>query len=86
MILADNSSSMNAATYHLAYDSEFVYTGSFDTGATYFVAKVKTPGGFVPSDFNSGFPSSPAAFLVDSDNGEDGRYSGNYLNWSDKIA
>lgn len=78
MILADNSLSMNAATYSLAYDNDVNWSGSFNNSSTYFVSKDKV---LAPNDFNSGYPSSPTASLVNSDNGEDGWYSGNYLNW-----
>ena len=78
MILADNSGSMNEVTYHLDYNSHVVYSGWFTTDATYFVAK---DGTFEPMDFNGTFPSAPSASLINSDNGEDGRYLGNYLNW-----
>ncbi|MCB1182625.1 PQQ-binding-like beta-propeller repeat protein [bacterium] len=78
MIMADNSGSMNEATYHLDYDSHTTYSGNFNTTSTYFVSKNRV---LEPNDFNWSFPSSPSASLVCSDNGEDGRYSGNYLNW-----
>jgi type IV pilus assembly protein PilY1 len=78
MILADISGSMNAAIYDLAYDSDVEYPGVFNRDATYFVAK---DGMKEPKDFYWAWPSSPSAYLVNSDNGEDGRYDGNYLNW-----
>ncbi|MDX2474782.1 MAG: PilC/PilY family type IV pilus protein [Candidatus Krumholzibacteria bacterium] len=78
MILADNSGSMNEATYHLAYDSDLVYSGDFSSFSTYFVSKTAK---YTPDDFNSTYPSFPVASLVKSDNGQDGRYRGNYLNW-----
>ncbi len=78
MVLADNSSSMNAGVYHLDYDSETVYSGDFRSDATYFVNR---DGDYAPSDFSRYWPSYPTASLVCSDNGQDGQYSGNYLNW-----
>jgi len=78
MILADNSGSMNAGVYHLDYDPDVVYSGNFTAGYTYFVSKSKT---YTPSSFNLYWPTSPGIYLVSSDNGEDGRYDGNYLNW-----
>jgi type IV pilus assembly protein PilY1 len=73
MIVADNSGSMNAATYHLDYDIDTVYAGSFSTESTYYVSSNVD---YLPGDA-TGIPVT----LVDSDNGQDGRYSGNYLNW-----
>ena len=78
MFLADNSGSMNAAIYHLDYDPHATYAGPFHTTATYFVAK---DGWREPNDFDWTLPPLPSVYLVNSDNGEDGRYSGNYLNW-----
>ena len=78
MILADNSFSMNTVIYHPAYDEDLLWPGEFDNGATYFVAK---EGWFEPNDFDIGFAADPKVYLVNSDNGEDGRYTGNYLNW-----
>ena len=78
MILADNSFSMNMVINHEGYDKDSVWPGEFDNDATYFVAK---SGGFEPNDFNINYAASPTLYLVNSDNGEDGRYSGNYLNW-----
>jgi len=78
MILADNSGSMNAAVYHLEYDSKVTWSGYFSSGSTYYISK---DGYREPNDFNSYWPSSPSIYLINSDNGEDGRYTGNYLNW-----
>lgn len=78
MILADNSGSMNSAVYHLDYDPNVVWSGPFSTWGTYYIG---TAGMYAPDDFYTGLPSSPSAYLVDSDNGQYGRYLGNYLNW-----
>ncbi len=78
MILADNSLSMNAATYHASYDGSVKYSGDFSTDSTYFVSK---NGNYDPGDFSWRYDPAPSAYLVKSDNGEDGWYVGNYLNW-----
>ncbi len=78
MILADNSGSMNSGVYSLDYDPNVIWSGSFGSTHTYYVSKA---GWFEPHDFSYYWATSPSAYLVDSDNGEDGRYSGNYLNW-----
>jgi type IV pilus assembly protein PilY1 len=80
MFLIDNSGSMNEALLHPAYDSEAVYDGPFNPDAEYYVAK---DGWYELSDFNAGWSiyGNQQAYLINSDNGEDGRYWGNYLNW-----
>ena len=78
MILADNSFSMNTVIYSFEYDKDVVWDGEFQNDAIYFVAQ---DGNFAPGDFNGGWPREPFVYLVNSDNGEDGRYEGNYLNW-----
>ena len=78
MIMADNSGSMNAAIYHLDYDINTTYAGDFNSGSTYYISKDKV---LEPNDFNSGWPAAPSIMLVNSDNGQNGRYTGNYLNW-----
>ncbi|MEN8164150.1 MAG: hypothetical protein ABFS37_08475, partial [Acidobacteriota bacterium] len=78
MILADNSFSMNMMIYHFDYNEDAVWTGDFQNDATYFVAKDDW---YVPADFIAGGPLAPSIYLANSDNGEDGRYGGNYLNW-----
>jgi len=78
MIVADNSGSMNAATYHLDYDSETFYPGNFLSEKTYYVSRDRN---YEPNDFSRHYPSWPSARLVNSDNGQNGRYQGNYLNW-----
>jgi type IV pilus assembly protein PilY1 len=78
MILADNSGSMNAAIYHLDYDVNTIYSGRFNSYAEYYVSK---DGLRTPYNFNRLWPNAPSVMLVNSDNGQDGRYSGNYLNW-----
>ncbi len=78
MILADNSGSMNSGVYHLAYDPNVSWSGNFSSGSTYYISNSGT---YQPNDFYSYWPSSPSVYLVESDNGRDGRYMGNYLNW-----
>lgn len=78
MILADNSGSMNAGVYHLDYDAGTTYSGTFNTNGQYYVG---SDGWRTPRNFNYYWPSSPSVYLVDSSNGYDGRYFGNYLNW-----
>ncbi len=78
MFLADNSGSMNEAIYHLDYDANTTYSGPFYSTSTYFIAK---DGWYEPRDFSWSLPTTPSIYLVNSDNGEDGRYQGNYLNW-----
>jgi type IV pilus assembly protein PilY1 len=78
MIVFDNSGSMNAAMYHADYSPKVTYPGDFDAATTYYVSN---DGLYTPSDFKSGWPASPSAYLVDSDHGQSGRYRGNYLNW-----
>jgi type IV pilus assembly protein PilY1 len=95
MILADTSNSMNIATWHAGYDEDIVYSDNlvnfpagstyFTSDSTYYVTKAR-PGGFTATDFNATFKPSLSAMLVDSDNGEDGLYSGNYLNWIYYVA
>lgn len=78
MILADNSGSMNAPIEHDDYNKRTTYTGNFSSTTVYYITKTKA---YTPASFKSTWPSSPSATLIKSDNGEDGRYTGNYLNW-----
>ncbi|MBE0567728.1 MAG: hypothetical protein IH621_17375 [Krumholzibacteria bacterium] len=78
MIVADNSGSMNEAVYHLDYNDKTTYTGPFTTNSTYFIG---SDGLRSPRSFSWSLPTTPTAYLVDSDNFESGRYRGNYLNW-----
>lgn len=78
MILFDNSGSMNEAMFHDAYDETRRYTGTLDPDRTYYVG---SDGTYSRRSFKSGAPTTPTAYLVDSDGTEDGRYFGNYLNW-----
>ena len=79
MVLADNSFSMNIAIPHEDYDKSVVWTGDFEPDAIYFVAQ---DGSYDSREFNSKFSEGLGEVkLVNSDNGEDGRYDGNYLNW-----
>jgi type IV pilus assembly protein PilY1 len=78
MIIADNSGSMNAGVYHPDYNPSNTYSGNFNSGSTYYIS---SDGWREPRDFNWFWPNSPSVYLVNSDNGERGRYIGNYLNW-----
>ncbi|MFT5783756.1 MAG: type IV pilus assembly protein PilY1 [Candidatus Krumholzibacteriia bacterium] len=78
MILADNSGSMNEAMTDQGYDASVVYAGDFPLESMYYVRR---DGSYTPRSFNRNWPSSPAANLVNSDNGQYGRYPGNYLNY-----
>ncbi len=78
LIIFDTSGSMNEAMWHSAYDPTVNYSGRFDPDETY---NISTDGNYRQRDFRSTWPTTPTAYLVDSDQGEDGRYSGNYLNW-----
>jgi type IV pilus assembly protein PilY1 len=78
MILADNSLSMNAAAFHPEYNRRIKWSGIFFNESTFYVAK---DGWYEPNDFYKSWPSGPSVYLVNSDNGEDGWYDGNYMNW-----
>jgi type IV pilus assembly protein PilY1 len=78
MILADNSGSMNAAALHPDYNPDIDWPGRFWGGSTYWIAR---DGFYEPRDFSNLWESAPSVYLVNSDNGENGRYAGNYLNW-----
>lgn len=78
LIVLDNSGSMNEAVYADPYDPGVAYTGNFSGTTTY---NVSADGWFSPYSFNTSWPSSPTAYLVNSDQSERGQYSGNYLNW-----
>lgn len=78
MLLVDDSLSMNAGIYHDAYDKNVTYTGNFGTTTEYYVTKSKA---YTPKSFKSTWPALPSVNLVASDNGKDGIYLGNYLNW-----
>jgi type IV pilus assembly protein PilY1 len=78
MILADNSGSMNAITYGATYNAKVAYTGDFTSTNDYYVTKTKA---YTPRSFKASFPATPSLTLYASDNGEDGVYPGNYLNW-----
>jgi type IV pilus assembly protein PilY1 len=78
LILLDTSGSMNDAIMHDAYDPSVSYSGNFTGTSDY---NVSSDGYYAPSHFNSSWPASPTAYLVNSDQGETGEYRGNYLNW-----
>ncbi len=78
MILLDNSGSMNEALQSSAYNPSTRYSGNFSRSSTYGVS---VSGTYTPRNFNSSWPNTPSAYLVASDAGEAGVYTGNYLNW-----
>ena len=78
LIIFDNSGSMNEVVWHDAFDPNVQYSGTFDTWSMYYVG---SPGWYSPRSWNKKWPSSPVAYLVNSDGGHWGRYWGNYLNW-----
>ena len=78
LIILDSSGSMNEAIVADQYDAGITYTGNFSSTNSY---DVNSDGTFSPRSFNNGWPSSPTAYLVNSDAGEAGQYNGNYLNW-----
>jgi type IV pilus assembly protein PilY1 len=78
LILQDNSGSMNEALVSSSYNPKTTYAGKFTSGTTY---NISTSGNYTPRSFNSKWVNTPSAYLVASDQGEDGRYDGNYLNW-----
>ena len=78
MILADNSGSMNEPIWHAAYDPDITYEGRFTSDSMYYI---NADGQRSPRSFNSAWESEPSVFLITSDNGQRGRYRGNYLNW-----
>jgi type IV pilus assembly protein PilY1 len=78
MFVFDNSGSMNEIVYHPDFDPRVTYSGGLESDKTYYVS---SNGYYRPSNFRSYQPTSPSIYLINSDNGEYGRYWGNYLNW-----
>ncbi|MCI0452285.1 MAG: VWA domain-containing protein [Candidatus Latescibacteria bacterium] len=78
VFLFDSSGSMNDAITHDAYDPNVAYTGTLNRTAEYEVA---SDGWYSRRSFKTGAPLTPTAYLVNSDQGENGVYTGNYLNW-----
>lgn len=78
LFILDSSASMNEAIRHASYDPGVTYTGNFNSTTLY---DVSTDGTYDPKDFNNNWPGTPSAYLVNSDQGEEGQYPGNYLNW-----
>lgn len=78
IVLFDNSASMNEAVYSDDYDVNTNYSGDFTGSRTYYVS---SDGSYTPEDFYYRWPNTPSANLVQSDQGQDGWYTGNYLNW-----
>lgn len=78
MFLLDNSGSMNEIVCSDSYNPNTTYTGKFTASNTY---SVTTDGTYSPRSFNTKWATTPTAYLVNSDLGQDGDYPGNYLNW-----
>lgn len=78
LILLDNSQSMNEGVYHDDYDDSVTYPGGLTKDNEYYVTATGT---FSAKSFKSTLASTPTVKLVASDQGEDGWYMGNYLNW-----
>jgi type IV pilus assembly protein PilY1 len=78
IFLFDSSGSMNEGMWHDDYNPNVNYTGGLNRTNTYTVAN---DGTYSARSFRNGLPTNPKVYLVDSDQGEDGQYSGNYLNW-----
>jgi type IV pilus assembly protein PilY1 len=78
IFLFDSSGSMNEAITHDAYDPNVTYAGTLTTTREY---EVSADGWYSRRSFRSGAPTTPTAYLVNSDQGENGIYTGNYLNW-----
>lgn len=78
MLLMDTSGSMNEALVSSAYNPRTNYSGNFDRNTDYEITTSKT---YSRKNFKSSWSSTPTAYLVASDGGQAGIYSGNYLNW-----
>ncbi len=78
LIILDSSGSMNEPMYHDDYDDQVTYSGKFNPTDEYYVS---SDGNYTPKSFNNNWATSPTAYLVDSDQGADGWYPGNYMNW-----
>jgi type IV pilus assembly protein PilY1 len=78
MLLVDHSEVMNLAVYHPDYDAAVVWPGTFERETPYRVTRTAA---YTPRSFSRYWPNTPSATLVESDNGQDGVYPGNYLNW-----
>jgi type IV pilus assembly protein PilY1 len=78
LILLDSSLTMNEALVSSAYNPGTRYSGNFSRTSSY---DVSVSDSLTPRHFNSTWPNTPKAYLVASDQGEPGTYTGNYLNW-----
>ena len=78
MILADNSGSMNEIIYHRDYDPGITYPGRFNSNGMWWIS---SNGDYAPHNFDANWEAEPSHWLIRSDNGQNGRYNGNYLNW-----
>lgn len=74
----DSSGSMNEAMVSDDYDPNVTYSGKFDPDQEY---DISAAGNYSPRSFNRRWATTPTAYLVNSDGGQDGVYIGNYLNW-----
>ncbi len=78
LFILDSSGSMTSVIYHDDYDGTVTYSGRFKSTTVYGVSSARY---YTPQDFNWSWESSPSAYLVPSEKGQDSRYMGNYLNW-----
>lgn len=78
MLLFDNSESMNEPVFSDDYNPDVRYPGRFNELDTYYVS---TAGTYSPKSFSNAWPAVPTAWLINSVQGQPGRYMGNYLNW-----
>lgn len=83
LLLLDNSGSMNDALTSSAYNKNTNYSSGskkFDRTTSY---DITTSGYYTPRSLSgsSSWASTPSVYLVASDQGEAGSYTGNYLNW-----
>ena len=78
MLLLDTSAAMDEAVYHEGFDPDTQWAGYFTRSKMYAINSTHS---YAPHNFHPAWPSTPSAILVTSDNGHEGLYSGNYLNW-----
>ncbi len=83
LLLLDNSGSMNEALTHPSYNKNTNYSSGskrFDRTSDY---DISVSGYYTPRTLSgsSSWANTPSVYLVASDQGEDGVYTGNYLNW-----
>lgn len=78
MLLLDTSAAMDEAVYHADYDADTMWAGTFTRAQMYAISSTRA---YTPHSFHPAWPSAPSVVLVMSDNGREGLYGGNYLNW-----